>query len=224
MLKAAGMVRPGVSVIHGVALVAADFQEMASNRLGLVWSPRSNFELYDKTTDVAAAKAANVMVAIAPDWSPSGSNNLLEELRYIHSGTSPVPKVFTDAELVQMVTSNPAKLAGASERIGALTPGMMADIGVLPKRGNSALMALLDAEPGTIKLVIVGGQPILGEPALMHQLLPGRKLDSLMVCKKEKSLNIADDVEGKTWHQIVKRLTDELQRENLSLADLQECN
>jgi imidazolonepropionase-like amidohydrolase len=88
-----------------------------------------------------------------------GSNNLLEELRYIHSGASPAPKVFSDPELLQMVTSNPARLVGASDRIGALTSGMAADIAVLPKRGNSPLMALLDAEPGSIKLVIVGGHP-----------------------------------------------------------------
>jgi 5-methylthioadenosine/S-adenosylhomocysteine deaminase len=223
MFKAAGLLRPGVSVIHGVALRAADFQDMAANRVGLIWSPHSNLELYAKTTDVAAAKAANVIIAIAPDWSPSGSDNLLEELRYIRSNTN-VPKVFSEAELVQMVTSNPAKLAGAGDRIGALTAGMMADITVLPKRGNSALAAVLDSEPGTIKLVIVGGKPILGEAAFMQQLLPGQKLDSLTVCRHEKSLNIAGDTEGRTWSQIVTHLTDELKRENLTLAELQECN
>jgi 5-methylthioadenosine/S-adenosylhomocysteine deaminase len=224
ILRAAGLIRPGVSVIHGVALVAGDFQEMAVNRVGLIWSPRSNFELYEKTTDVAAAKAANVTIAIAPDWSPSGSNNLLEELRYIHSAKSPAPKIFSDKELVQMVTTNPAKLAGASDRIGSLTQGMAADIAVLPKRGNSPLLSLLDAEPGAIRLAIVGGRPILGDPAIMQELLPGRKLDSLVVCKKEKSLNIAGDVDGRTWAEITKHLQEELGVEKLSLAELQDCN
>jgi hypothetical protein len=223
MFKAAGLLRPGVSVIHGVGLGATDFQDMAANNVGLIWSPRSNFELYAKTTDVAAAKTANVLIAVAPDWSPSGSNNLLEELRYIHSNAS-VPKVFSDAELVRMVTTNPAKLAGASDRIGGLTAGMVADIAILPKRGASALAAVVDAEPGTIKLVIVGGKPILGDATFMEELLPGQRLDAMTVCRHEKSLNIAGDTGGRRWSQIVGYLTAELKRENLTLAELQDCN
>ena len=64
MLKARGLLVPGVSIIHGVALSPANFAEMAKAHVGLVWSPRSNFELYGSTADVAAAKAAGVRLAI----------------------------------------------------------------------------------------------------------------------------------------------------------------
>ena len=57
---------PGVVVIHGVALTFPDFLEMAAHRVGFVWSPRSNFELYGQTADVAAAKDAGVTIALAP--------------------------------------------------------------------------------------------------------------------------------------------------------------
>ena len=37
-----GFLRHGVSIIHGVALGKADFVQMASADMGLIWSPRSN--------------------------------------------------------------------------------------------------------------------------------------------------------------------------------------
>ena len=56
---------------------------MAKNGVGLIWSPRSNIELYGVTTDVALAKEQGVKIAVAPDWSPSGSDGLLQELKYV---------------------------------------------------------------------------------------------------------------------------------------------
>ncbi len=79
MLAARGFLRPGVVVIHGVALDYDDYLQMAANRVGLVWSPHSNFALYGQTADVAAAKDAGVTIALARDWSPSGSSCMLEE-------------------------------------------------------------------------------------------------------------------------------------------------
>ena len=50
MLKAQGLLRPGLIVIHGSAFRDGEFREMAANGVGLVWSPRSNYELYGETT------------------------------------------------------------------------------------------------------------------------------------------------------------------------------
>jgi 5-methylthioadenosine/S-adenosylhomocysteine deaminase len=83
MFAAHGYLRPGVNIIHGVGLRAGQFQQMTAHGVGLIWSPRSNIELYGTTTDVAAAKSAGVMLALAPDWSPSGSTGMLAELAYI---------------------------------------------------------------------------------------------------------------------------------------------
>ena len=46
-----------------------------------MWSPFSNLWLYRDTTDVLAARAAGVRVCLGADWSPSGSKNLLGELK-----------------------------------------------------------------------------------------------------------------------------------------------
>jgi 5-methylthioadenosine/S-adenosylhomocysteine deaminase len=103
MLKGRGLLRPGVSLIHGVAITPEGFAEMAAAGVGLVWSPRSNVELYGDTANVAAAKAAGVTIALAPDWSPTGSVGTLSELNYASlwnqtQGTPP----FTERDLVMM--------------------------------------------------------------------------------------------------------------------------
>jgi len=47
----------------------------------MVWSPFSNLLLYGGTSDIARARNEGVLIALGPDWSPSGSKNLLGELK-----------------------------------------------------------------------------------------------------------------------------------------------
>jgi 5-methylthioadenosine/S-adenosylhomocysteine deaminase len=224
MLKARGFLRPGVSIIHGVALQEAQFHEMSSNGVGLIWSPHSNLVLYGKTADVASARAAGVTMAIAPDWSPSGSNSMVEELQYAYKWqASQGTRTFEAADLVQMATGSAARLAGASDKIGSLASGMAADIVVFPRKGESPWMALLDAEPGSVRLVIVGGRPVLGDPDLMQKLTPSRKFDSITVCKHNKSLNLDGATGGESWSDIEGHLKTELTQLQISLAELAEC-
>jgi len=68
-----GFLRPGSSIIHGVALKRPEFEQMASAGVGLIWSPRSNIELYGETADIVSAKSAEgegrkrITIALAPD-------------------------------------------------------------------------------------------------------------------------------------------------------------
>ena len=225
MLSASGFLRPGVSVIHGVALTASNFAQLAHNGVGLIWSPRSNIALYGVTANVLAAKAAGVTMAIAPDWSPSGSNGMSEELRYAWQWNQEQHgPVFTAEELVAMATSKPAQLAGISDKAGALAAGNAADLIAYPRKGDSPWMALVDADPGSVELVVVGGKPILGEPALMKKLVHDAPLETLQVCNFTKSLNTRDDMGGESWSELVTHLTEELKQFNLSLADLADCS
>lgn len=223
MLKARGFLRAHVSVIHGVALNAADFDEMRANGVGFVWSPRSNFELYGKTADMRGVKKAGLTIALAPDWSPSGSSGVLAELRYAYEwNRRQTPPVFDDAEMVKMATANAATLAGAAAKIGTLEPGAAADLIVMP-RGRTPLLALLDSRPGAIRLVVVGGRPLMGEPGLMSKLLPQAKFEAVTVCGERKALNIADDTGGEAWVDIESRLRTALTPLHITLAGLAEC-
>src|SRR5439155_26043084 len=56
MLQKQELLRQGMVIIHGTALTADDFKAMAAAGVSLVWSPRSNMELYGATTKVMDAK------------------------------------------------------------------------------------------------------------------------------------------------------------------------
>jgi 5-methylthioadenosine/S-adenosylhomocysteine deaminase len=227
MLKARGFLRPGVVVIHGVSLTYPDFLEMAANRVGLVWSPRSNIELYGQTADVAAAQNAGVTIALAPDWSPSGSSGTIEELRYAAAWNARQnPPVFSDRDFVEMVTSRPARLAGLSDRIGSIAPGLAADLLVVRPQGATPDRALIDARPQDVRLVIVGGHAIYGDGALMSKLRPGRPLELQKICGHEKAFDVRDEGDGESLVSMEQLLAGKMKALGTSLAGFvepQEC-
>jgi 5-methylthioadenosine/S-adenosylhomocysteine deaminase len=190
MLDREGLLQPGLVIIHGTAIRPQEFPDMAKNKVGLVWSPRSNDELYGSTTNITAALSAGVAVAIAPDWSPSGSAGMLQEMGYI---ARRYPSVAAN-DLVAMATSIPARLARIDDKVGSLTPGRLADFVVINTKidphGPRPLAAVANANPANIALVVVGGQPIYGDPELLAQtpLPAGAKLEALTVCGAQKAL------------------------------------
>jgi 5-methylthioadenosine/S-adenosylhomocysteine deaminase len=224
-----GFLRAGVSVIHGVALGRTEFKQMADAGMGLIWSPRSNIELYGATTDVRTAKELGIKIALAPDWSPSGSDGMIEELKYAATwNASQVPPVFDDAELVRMATNVPAMLAGADGQIGSLTKGLYADLLLIRKSGKiGAYESLLHARAADIRLVVIGGVPTYGDADLMNKLLPGRHLELITVCGASKALYI-EPQNGvpeslKTFKQISSELALNLSAWGTSLAELAPC-
>lgn len=224
-----GFLRAGVSIIHGVALGKAEFGQMADARVGLIWSPRSNIELYGSTTDVRSAKEAGVKIALAPDWSPSGSDGMIEELKYAATwNASQVPPVFDDdLELVKMATVVPAQLAGADKQIGSLTKGLYADLLLIRKNGTDPTQALRHSSPADVRLVMVGGVPIYGDRDLMDRILPGRQLETIAVCGQQKALYI-EPQKGipetqKTFKQISEELRSKLESWGTSLSQLAPC-
>lgn len=189
MLKARGLLLPGVSLIHGVALRREQFEEMHRLGIGLIWSPRSNFELYGATADVVAAKAANVTIALAPDWSPTGSDGLLGELKYAAAWNEAQPAPpFDDRALFRMATSEPARLAAADDKIGALRAGLFADVLVLARSRSDAYAELDHASPADVNLVVVAGQAVYGDDALAKAARPDTPWTALQVGSASKSV------------------------------------
>ncbi len=171
-------------------------------------TPRSNVELYGRTADIAAAKAAGVAPAIAPDWSPTGSTGMLAELGYAERlrVSGPLKNVVTAQDLVEMATVNPARMAGLDSVIGKLAPGYAADLIVMRKRpaergpddSTRAFEALLKQGPADLLLVVLGGTPVYGEPGLMKKLLPSQPLESLTICGEPRAINVTMGAGPKT--------------------------
>jgi cytosine/adenosine deaminase-related metal-dependent hydrolase len=209
-----------------------NFAEMASHGVSLIWSPRSNLELYGSTADVAAAKAARVKIALAPDWSPTGSDGLLAELNYAAAwNETQKPHLFTDRELVAMATSTPAELVGASDRLGALEPGHDADILVIKPEGNAkhdAYWTLTHATAAQVMLVMVGGEPLYGDPDVLEKTGPSRPSEKIEVCGSSKTLLFTGlhgqvDAADETWAHTASTLQAALRHYGRDLAPIAEC-
>lgn len=171
-LQTLGLLREEAVLIHATALTAEDFAEVAAVGAKVVWSPSSNMALYQDTTNVQAALQAGVTVSIAPDWTPSGADNVLDEVRFARElADARWPGLFSAADLVAMITRIPAEQLGLGREIGKLEVGLHADLLVVDGDGVAPYESVLAATPADVQLVMIGGVPQYGTPALMD-LIP----------------------------------------------------
>ena len=158
-------------VIHGTALTRAHFDHLAEAHGKLVWSPQSNLRLYNETTDIGAALAAGVPVALGADWMPSGSPSLLHEMKVAWQVLRQTPgNPVKAAQLVRMVTSGAAEIAGLADKIGTLEEGRAADLTIIQKHLDDAYDNVVSAYPSWVDLVMIGGDIIYGRPDWIAEL------------------------------------------------------
>lgn len=217
-LVSKGLLTDTTVIVHGNGLEPEDFAAMRNapsirlngtgDGLGakLVWSPLSNLLLYGQTTLIYPALGAGLTVSLGTDWSPSGSRNLLDELKIADmilrgsqqlagdrdlipglSITNKTGHTLKQAEtaldklLVEMVTTNPAKTLRWTDEVGSIEAGKFADLFVITKHNrpstkglpDSPYRNLIDATEEDVHLVLVNGEPLSGDVALMNILKPG---------------------------------------------------
>jgi hypothetical protein len=191
---------PETTVVHGLALGDAELQIMADKGMSLVWSPRSNSFLYSngQITELATAKVKlalekGINVALGPDWSIGGSQNLLDELRFAEQVNQALwDGVIPHATLVKMVTINAAKALGLAAQLGSLEVGKKADVMVIGGDAANPYDALLAATPADVRLVMVGGVALYGDKQLqpLGPAAPG--CEDLDVCCRGKFVCVAE--------------------------------
>jgi 5-methylthioadenosine/S-adenosylhomocysteine deaminase len=161
-------VRSGLGAIHCTALVEANFDDWAPHGGSVIWSPFSNLWLYRDTTHVDVAQKAGVRICLGADWSPSGSKNLLGELKVadmwnrIH-----LAGAFSDQALCEMATCNPADALGWGDRLGRLKVGLHGDVLVTTDRGGDPYRNLIESVERDVLFVAINGQPFYGTSKLM---------------------------------------------------------
>lgn len=174
-MRAMGLVRKELMLIHGTGLTTAQLEEMGKVGAKLVSSPLDNLLYYGHSADIKTAWQKGVNVSIGSDWSPAGSKNLLLELKVLDQLNKQVwGNYFTTRDMVQMVTTNPADAIGWGPYVGRLAVGKYADIAVFRKQTatTDAYRSVVDATEKDVKLVIVGGDPLYGDEALLKKLKP----------------------------------------------------
>ena len=220
-VQSSGLLNPKGVCIHCVALGPDEFRAMAAAGTSLVWSPRSNLELYGRTTDIDAALDAGVRIALAPDWAITGSSNILDELhvadRYNqeHLGGR-----LSEQQLVAMVTSTAAAIAGIAEEVGAIQPGLRADLLVIPGDDDNPYRKLIDAEPRDVRLVLIGGVPVYGNRGMMQAFWDATQLEPVDI--GGPGMALASPAADFRFAELVSRLEAVLQAEGLPLAPLTE--
>ena len=166
---------------------------------------------------------------------------MLAELAYAERLRQTAPfDALTEQDLVEMATINPAKLAGLERRIGRIAPGYASDLIVMRKRPwtgaapptdsqarTLAYQALLMQQPADLQLVVIGGVPVFGEPALMAKLLSPAQMqqtESVTICGETRTINVkGSQPAAERWSDTERRLKNALASLKLRLADVVEC-
>ncbi len=157
--------------IHAAGLLPEDFDVLAQHGGAMIWSPLSNLLLYGATARVDAAKRAGVRIGLGSDWSPSGSKNLLGELKVAWLYSQHVlGGLFGARDLVAMATRDAAAILKWHKALGTLEPGKRADIVVIDGKAGDPYEALIKVKETSIRLVMINGVARYGMPALMKAL------------------------------------------------------
>jgi 5-methylthioadenosine/S-adenosylhomocysteine deaminase len=169
-LRMAGCLQHQLVAIHTNAL-AADAYASWTKAGTIVWSPFSNLWLYGDTTDVPGALAQGLRVCIGSDWGPSGTRNVLGELKIAHLVSERRGWGLTPFELVRMITCAPGDALAAAwgRQVGRLQPGALADVTVIRSTARAdPFKTVLNATERDVRLVVVGGRPLFGEGEMME--------------------------------------------------------
>jgi len=192
-----GMLDWRTTVIHGTALQAPEWAAMAAVNAHLIWSPQSNVLLYGSTTDIPGALAAGLNVALAPDWTESGSNDLLTEMKFARDWSDlEWSSLLTPQILAEMVTCNGADALGMTDICGSIAAGLRADFMVIPGDPSAPYEALLAADPVDVMLTVINGRPGYGDPALVDQFGNLTDVEDITIEEQTKRLALAIDSHG----------------------------
>jgi hypothetical protein len=165
---------------------------MGVDGTGLVWSPRSNVRLYGDTAQVTTAARLGVQIALGTDWLPSGSMNLLRELRCADDlNRVYFDKFFSDEQLWMMVTSSAAAVTATDDAIGILKAGLTADLAIYDARLRTDHRAVIAAEPQDVVLVMRGGKVMYGDERLITAL-GSPTCEAIDVCGNMKKVCLTD--------------------------------
>jgi 5-methylthioadenosine/S-adenosylhomocysteine deaminase len=201
--------------IHSTALTAADFSIMKQHGASIIWSPLSNLLLYGDTTKVKEAKQNGVLIGLGSDWSPTGSKNVFSEVKIAKIFSDHHGGIFTDRELLELVTTNPARILGWDQHIGSLEVGKRADILVLKGVKGDPYKRFLNSTEKDIGLVVINGIPRYGHVGLMKPFGAGSEQWKIGTARRILNLDqetLDPTVGDLTLFEAMNRLKDGLQR------------
>jgi cytosine/adenosine deaminase-related metal-dependent hydrolase len=179
-LKALGCVGSNTVIIHGVGLTDEDIADAAPRVRGLVWCPTTNLYLLGKTPNLRMWLDAGGRIALGTDSRLTADGDFWNEMLPDDFGrldSDTIDLIDDQPELVQY--GNAAQILGVRD-VGHLKVGARADWILMP----SDLI-----RRAWTPLVVRGGEPQIGEPAVMAKF-PHIETISARLDDKEKSINV----------------------------------
>jgi cytosine/adenosine deaminase-related metal-dependent hydrolase len=183
----------GFAWVHGTDSDLEELAWLSVTGTGLIWSPRSNLDLYAGTTSAELALRLGVPVAIGPDWTWSGSMSPQHELQCVDEYLTGTGMPLKDSVIHGFTTSSAAEILGLGDQLGSLKAGYAADIAV-HTWSNTPYRAVIDADPQDVRLVIVDGKALYGDNELLEPLAADFSLcEELEVCGDTRSVCVRED-------------------------------
>jgi len=181
------LVTAQTAIIHAVGVNANDADAIAKAGAKVIWSARTNVDLYGNTAPVTLLKTMGVTIGLGTDWLASGSMNMLRELACIDSlNQKYFAKAFDDRALFEMATKNTAKALKVDGQVGELAQGQLADIAIFSGASASGYRAVIGAGVEDVLLVLRGGKALYGDAGIVDALSSG--CSDLDVCGAKKKV------------------------------------
>lgn len=180
-LKEIGFLSPQLACAHCVWVSPSDIEIMASNGVSVIHNPSSNLRLSSGLAPVNAMSRAGINLALGMDSnSLNDDNDMMQEMRLavnLQRSTSEWTGGIDSEEIFSMATRNGAKTIGLGDTIGALQPGMAADIVLLrydeicypfvTSSQNSLDTLVQRARPNHVDSVIINGKMVMKEGRIL---------------------------------------------------------
>ncbi len=148
-------------LIHCLPFGPREVEKIAKAGASVVWCPTSNLHIFGKTTNIKLFQDMGVNICLGTDFSPSGSLNLLEELKFAKKLYADLyEEELPEKTMLDWITTNPRK-AFKTPNIGTLSDGASADFVCFENDENTKEVSICNKTPGQIDLIVIDGSPRL---------------------------------------------------------------
>jgi 5-methylthioadenosine/S-adenosylhomocysteine deaminase len=181
-------------LIHSVPLTETQLAEVLATDSKIVWSPSSNIVLYGVTAPIQRILQLGITTGIGPDWTPSGEDDMLAELRFAraYGASEGIPEI-TPQVLWRMASSAGAVVLGLDAALGRLAVGLHADITVFGRLGPDPYAAVIDSGAADVRLVLLDGKGRFGDDGLEAATAVNTYCEPFDACGTAKFICVQDD-------------------------------
>ncbi len=146
-----GLVGPKSVFGHCIHLEPREIASLARHRGVAAFCPTSNLFLGSGLFDEAGLDAAGVRVALATDVGAGTSYSMLQTANEAYKALQLRRQSWPALQAFYQLTQGNARALGLEDRIGALEPGLEADIVVLNSRATPAMAHRMESVDGDLK-------------------------------------------------------------------------